>query len=52
MAPRTPLSQSVPLGELVINRLLFDRDIRDREAWITQETLGLDSTEEALEQEN
>ena len=33
-APRTSLSASVPLGQLIINRLLFDRDIRDREAWI------------------
>jgi len=24
----------VPTRELVINRLLFDRDIRDKEAWI------------------
>lgn len=33
-APKTTLSKSVPLGELLINRLLFDRDIRDRKAWI------------------
>ena len=33
-APRTSLSASVPPGQLIINRLLFDRDIRDREAWI------------------
>jgi glycerol-3-phosphate acyltransferase PlsY len=32
--PRTSLSASVPLGQLIINRLLFDRDIRDREAWV------------------
>ncbi len=32
-APRTALSKSVPLGELIINRLLFDRDIRDARAW-------------------
>ena len=31
---RTPLSQSVPPGQLFINRLLFDRDIRDRKAWL------------------
>ena len=31
---RTPLSQSVPSVQLFINRLLFDRDIRDRKAWI------------------
>jgi len=33
-APRTPLSESVPSSQLFINRLLFDRDIRDRKAWI------------------
>lgn len=31
--PRTELSKSVPLGKLIINRLLFDRDIRDARAW-------------------
>ena len=34
VVPRTPLSKSVPTGQLFINRLLFDRDIRDRKAWI------------------
>ncbi|MBI2288342.1 MAG: glycerol-3-phosphate acyltransferase [Chloroflexi bacterium] len=34
--PRTAISASVPTGELIINRLLFDRDIRDRKAWISQ----------------
>jgi glycerol-3-phosphate acyltransferase PlsY len=43
--PRTPLSKSVPTGQLVINRLLFDRDIRDRQAWIR-------SARQALNQEN
>jgi len=37
-APKTTLSKSVPLGELLINRLLFDRDIRDRKAWIKRRT--------------
>ncbi len=32
--PKTSVTASVPTGELIINRLLFDRDIRDREAWI------------------
>ena len=31
---RTPISASVPTGELLLNRFLFDRDIRDREAWV------------------
>ncbi|MEE8193973.1 MAG: glycerol-3-phosphate acyltransferase [Dehalococcoidales bacterium] len=34
VAPRTPLSESVPRRELFFNRMLFDRDIRDRKAWI------------------
>jgi glycerol-3-phosphate acyltransferase PlsY len=33
---RSPISASVPTGELIINRLLFDRDIRDRKAWLNQ----------------
>ena len=33
-APRTSVTASVSPGELLLNRLLFDRDIRDREAWI------------------
>ena len=32
--PRTSLSASVPLRQLLVNRLLFDRDIRDRETWL------------------
>ncbi len=36
VAPRTRLSESVSPVELVINRLLFDRDIRDRKAWVSQ----------------
>jgi glycerol-3-phosphate acyltransferase PlsY len=31
---RTALSQSVPRLELFFNRLLFDRDIRDRKTWL------------------
>ena len=34
VAPRTSLTASVSPGQLWLNRLLFDRDIRDREAWI------------------
>jgi glycerol-3-phosphate acyltransferase PlsY len=34
LAPRTALSKSIPLGVLLFNRLLFDRDISDRKAWI------------------
>ena len=34
IGPRIELSRNVPTGELLFNRLLFDRDIRDRKAWI------------------
>jgi len=34
--PRTIFTASVTLRQLLVNRLLFDRDIRDREAWINQ----------------
>ena len=34
--PRSPISASVSSGELIINRLLFDRDIKDRKTWISQ----------------
>jgi glycerol-3-phosphate acyltransferase PlsY len=33
-APRTSLTASVPLRQLLVNRLLFDRDIKDRETWL------------------
>ena len=35
-APRTIFTASVSRGQLLVNRLLFDRDIRDRKAWINQ----------------
>jgi len=35
-ASRTPMTALVSPGELLVNRLLFDRDIRDRLAWINQ----------------
>jgi glycerol-3-phosphate acyltransferase PlsY len=31
---RKVLSQSVPWGRIILNRLIFDRDIADRQAWI------------------
>ena len=33
-ALRTSVTASVPTWQLIVNRLLFDRDIRDRRAWI------------------
>ncbi|MFC1950052.1 glycerol-3-phosphate acyltransferase [Chloroflexota bacterium] len=37
-APRNSFTASVTPRQLFVNRLLFDRDIRDREAWINRET--------------
>lgn len=36
LLPRSELGQSVSLPWLIVNRLLFDRDIRDRKAWISR----------------
>ena len=33
-APETPFTGTVTRRELLVNRLLFDRDIKDRKAWI------------------
>lgn len=33
---RASIAASLPTWELIINRLLFDRDIRNREAWISR----------------
>ncbi len=38
-APPTSLTASVSTGQLIVNRLLFDRDIRDRDAWIHRQPL-------------
>jgi glycerol-3-phosphate acyltransferase PlsY len=38
-APQTAFSASVSRRQLLINRLLFDRDIRDRKTWIQQRKL-------------
>jgi len=35
-APRTIFTTSVTSRQLLVNRLLFDRDIRDRKVWINQ----------------
>jgi len=34
---RSELSRCTPLGELIFNRLFFDRDIRDRKLWLHRE---------------
>ncbi len=36
LAPRTTLSASVHPAELFFNRMILDRDIRDRKLWISQ----------------
>ena len=48
---RTQLSESVPPVELVINRLLFDRDIRDKKAWVSQIRSEVSLMEQPLGQE-
>ncbi len=40
IVPRTELSQSISPVRLYINRLLFDRDISDRKAWINRQPTG------------
>lgn len=49
--PRTALSKTVSLGELILYRLLFDRDIADRKAWINRDRSGEDSTGHEPEQQ-
>ena len=34
--PRAAIAASISRRELLVNRLLFDRDIRDREAWMSR----------------
>jgi len=49
-APQTSVTVSVSTGQLLVNRLLFDRDIRDREAWIHRTPLQADSSEQPPKQ--
>ena len=51
VAPRTLLSKSVSPVELFVNRLLFDRDIRDRKTWLNQIHTETSSMEQSLEPE-
>ena len=50
-APRSPISASVPVSELMLNRFLFDRDIRDRKTWISQKRSQESTLEQQLEKE-
>jgi len=45
-APKTSVTASVPPRQLLLNRLLFDRDIRDREAWIRRQPLKQEEKQE------
>ena len=49
-APQTSVTVSVSTGQLLVNRLLFDRDIRDREAWIHRTPLQAGSSEQPPKQ--
>ncbi len=35
---RTEISKTVPMAELLLNRLLFDRDIRDAKTWVQRKS--------------
>ena len=50
LVPRSTLGKSLPLGKMVVNRLLFDRDITDRKAWIYRSSSSTDTTNPPLEQ--
>ena len=49
-APRASVTASVSTGQLLLNRLLFDRDIRDREAWIHRTPLQAGLSEQPPKQ--
>lgn len=38
VTPRTDISKTVPMAELIFNRLLFDRDIRDAKIWVQRKS--------------
>jgi glycerol-3-phosphate acyltransferase PlsY len=40
VVPRTEISESLSLTELFVNRLLFDRDIRDSKIWTQRKTVN------------
>ena len=44
-APKTPVTASVPPRQLLLNRLLFDRDIRDRKAWVYRQPVKQEAKE-------
>lgn len=42
--PRAPIAASLGVGEVLGNRLLFDRDIRDRETWVHRDHVTKEGT--------
>ena len=50
-APRTSVTASVSPGQLLLNRLLLDRDVRDREVWIHRTPLQAGPSEQPLKQQ-
>jgi len=48
--PRADIAASVSTGQLLLNRLIFDRDIRDREIWIHRTPLQAGSSEKPPKQ--
>ena len=50
-APRPDGAASISQGQLFLNRLFFDRDIKDRKAWISRAPLEVSSMEQPLEPE-
>ena len=49
--PRAAIAASVSYRELLLNRLLFDRDIRDGKAWIHRAPAEVSSTEQPPRQQ-
>jgi len=50
LTARQPIAVSIGKKELLLNRLLFDRDIRDRKAWIHRAPPEVSSTEQQEKQ--
>jgi glycerol-3-phosphate acyltransferase PlsY len=46
--PRTSVTASMSLPQLLLNRLLFDRDIRDREVWMRRAPLEAGSSRKSV----
>lgn len=50
-APRTAIATSVSSRELFVNRLLFDRDIRDGKAWVNRKPREASPSEQPIRQQ-